>query len=62
VGITSAGTPQEIRSATFGIRVNFVLPATSASWTHAAVRFDDRIHQSGGSPLKDYPAALSMLF
>src|SRR5215208_3223285 len=55
--------PQEIRSATFGTRVNFVLPATSASWTRAAVRFDDRIHQSGGSLVKEYgPAAFFYAF
>src|SRR5215212_1865087 len=28
----------------------------------AAVRFDDKIHQSGGSRPKDSPAAFSMLF
>jgi hypothetical protein len=52
VGITLAGTPADMRSGTFGILVNFVLPATSASWTRAAVRFDDKIHQSGGPSAK----------
>jgi hypothetical protein len=54
--------PQEIRSGTFGIRVNFVLPATSASWTRAAVRFDDRIHQSGGPSGKRNVPPLSYSF
>src|SRR5215213_4727741 len=45
--MTSVGTPEATSWSTFGIRVKCV-PATATPLGSAAVRFDDRIHQSGG--------------
>src|SRR5215217_8654774 len=55
--MASVGTPARTRASTLGIRVNLGLCGTAASYFGAAVRFDDKIHQSGGSRPKDSPAA-----